>query len=65
MMVHKCNPIYVGGIGRITEVKDYPWAKTQDPIQKISQAKKGWRCGSSGGVPSLLPPKKKKPKNMN
>jgi hypothetical protein len=41
--MHACDPSYYGSIGR--RIKVHPrlaCAKTQDPIRKITKAKKGW-----------------------
>jgi hypothetical protein len=42
MVVHVYNPSYVGGTNRRIVVQPSPGKKTQDPIQKITKAKKGW-----------------------
>jgi hypothetical protein len=31
MIVHACNPSYMGGISRITAVRSWPWAKSMTP----------------------------------
>jgi hypothetical protein len=47
MVVHACHPsdsrkLQTGGLQY-----SLAWAKKQDPISKITTAKKGWRYGSS------------------
>jgi hypothetical protein len=54
MVVHNWNPSYVGGIGKRTVVQGWPQTKTQNPIQKITKAK---RTGSMAQVVECLPTK--------
>jgi hypothetical protein len=40
------------GVYRTITAQVWQWKKTQDPIRKITEAKKSWRCGSSGIMPA-------------
>jgi hypothetical protein len=48
LVAHVCNPSYSGG----RDEEDCSSNSFQDPILKISNTKKCWQNGSSGGVPS-------------
>jgi hypothetical protein len=45
---HAYNPSYAEGIGRRIMLWGYAGQKAQDFIWKITEAKKGWSCDSSG-----------------
>jgi hypothetical protein len=66
VVVHTCNPSYLGGGGGKIVVRGYQGkiARTR-PYLKNKQSKKYWGCGSSGRTFKALsstpiPPKKKK-----
>jgi hypothetical protein len=47
VIVHACDPSYLGSDGRKILVRCLSWIKAHDPIWKI----KGWRHGSSARAP--------------
>jgi hypothetical protein len=49
VVVHTCHPSYTGGIGmKIVACMGV----RHDPISKLTKAKKGWGCISSGKAPA-------------
>jgi hypothetical protein len=48
MMMHVCNPSYAEVVGRRITVQGWPEKKAQDPVYKITKAKR------AGGVAQVV-----------